>query len=263
MAGTHDGVSGQHGPEDPAWAREILRQLAQQNDNLSTLARELTDLRRATNRKDDPMHAQAERDQLREEYHRQWQEEILPYQMAENLRVAFVGPGEAMSLAQLLSQHRPWEWWAYRASYPKFSALLQDASLTESSRSRVSCEDFDLSATVRRWDSAGNVLDQESLWSAMRTRAGRANVHEDVSQDITPSRMVRVIDLSPIVAAIILGSTPKYGGFSRKMSIPDCASTADDLPQVQPFLHGEILRTILGLCQLGPGDPLGSEQQSQ
>ncbi|KAI9670852.1 MAG: hypothetical protein M1817_003737 [Caeruleum heppii] len=154
------------------------------------------------------------------EYKRQWEEEILPYRVNRNtdgLLRAFAWRN-GRSLEQVLSPERAWNSWSYRASYPKLSAFLAQASLSEKSKSQVLAEDFGEDGSVAKWESTGGILDHASLWEALRSRCfarseDTADV-ADVNEPGAPSRMLRVVDLSPVVASLLLGSTPKVNLYS-------------------------------------------------
>ncbi|KAL2001264.1 hypothetical protein VTN02DRAFT_1971 [Thermoascus thermophilus] len=167
-----------------------------------------------------------------EEQRRVWQNEILSYHNDDLLRSYYWRKG--LSIEQLLSPTRPWNTWSYRAAYPKLSAFLAKASLTEASRSQVLCEDFTDDGRVSRWESTEGVLNHASLWDAIGTRL-------DDRQDGTASsyngsalsRILRIVDLSPIVASIVLGSTPRV-----------------NLSKIAPFLERYLSFTNYGRASL-------------
>jgi len=144
-----------------------------------------------------------------EEQKRVWQNEILRYHDEDLLKSFYWRKG--LPLEQLLSPNRPWNTWSYRAAYPKLSAFLAKASLNESSRSQVLCEDFNDSGPVSRWESTEGVLNHASLWDAIGTRLDdRPEGTESYNgPPMALSRILRIVDLSPIVASIVLGSTPR------------------------------------------------------
>lgn len=143
-----------------------------------------------------------------EEQKRVWQNEILSYHNDDLLRSYYWR--KSLSIEQLLSPTRPWNTWSYRAAYPKLSAFLAKASLNEASRSQVLCEDFTDDGRVSRWESTEGVLNHASLWDAIGTRLDDRQDGTASSYNGTAlSRILRIVDLSPIVASIVLGSTPR------------------------------------------------------
>ncbi|KAI9802662.1 MAG: hypothetical protein M1825_002684 [Sarcosagium campestre] len=158
--------------------------------------------------------------QKNEEFKRQWREEIIPYRVNDDikgLRKQFAWR-EGHPLEVVLSPSRPWNSWSYRASYPKLAAFLAKASLGERSKSQVLTEDFGLGGAVSRWESGDGVLDHVSLWEELRTRCFPRS--EDPADSLggteyaAVSRMVRVSDISPLVASLLLGSTPTMNLYS-------------------------------------------------
>ena len=156
-----------------------------------------------------------------------WQNQILKFSVnddTEGLLKAFVWR-KGLTLDQLLSPHRPWNRWQYQLSYPRLSSYLQGAAEDQSSRTQVICEDLNDRGKVSRWESKEGVLDQRSLWHSISTRTeprksrsstasanGNSNGHGVPDTDnvlYALSRNLRVLDLSPMVAAMILGATPR------------------------------------------------------
>lgn len=146
---------------------------------------------------------------VEEEQKRIWQEEILPFR-DEHLLRSFIWR-KGLTLEELLSPNRPWNTWSYRAAYPNLSKFLSNVSLNEYSKSQVLCEDFNEIGLVSRWQSTEGVLNHVSLWATIGTRGDGKN--EDSESNIKASdafsRILRIVDLSPIVTSLVLGSTPR------------------------------------------------------
>jgi hypothetical protein len=118
------------------------------------------------------------------------------------------------SLTAVLNGRRAWTSWSYRASFPELSAFLKRASLTERCPCQVSMEDYystqDEPISVNFSKATHRIHD---LWEQIKDRpipSTLANASELAPQCRTISaRLFRIIDLSPIVLACILGSTPQ------------------------------------------------------
>jgi hypothetical protein len=147
----------------------------------------------------------------------QWHNEILKWDPLQNWP-----PDDDRSLDDIFSPDpvEPlWSTWQYRAAYPNTAKFLKKATSAEKSRSLVSCYSFFRTGeTVEQWSSENpyvkrrgrNVTMPERMWDIVKRRivvdipGGLGRVEERL-----PSRLLCIVDLSPIIAAILLASTPK------------------------------------------------------
>jgi hypothetical protein len=112
------------------------------------------------------------------------------------------------SLEAVVNGKRAWTSWCYRAAFPELSAFLQRASLSERCPCQVSMEDFCSSVDepiTMSFSKANNRIN--NLWEQIKHRPmppKAVTLKRNVS-----ARLFRIIDLSPIVLACILGSTPQ------------------------------------------------------
>lgn len=173
--------------------------------------------------------------QRKREIERQWHDEILKWDPLTNWP-----PDDDRSLYEILSpfsidQEQPWTTWQYQAAYPKTANFLVQAtspprgnqdipqyilSSVKKSRSIVSYYSFfQTGDLVENWSSKDPYTQKlgkklpipERIWEIVRHRrvAGRASEAETAGERI-PSRLLCIVDLSPVIAAILLASTPKY-----------------------------------------------------
>lgn len=217
---------------------DVLEKIETQSKVLQSLLKEVATIRSALPYSETDRHIPSPPPSPKAASYRDlWQNQILKFSVnddVEGLLKAFVWR-KGLTLAQLLSPHRPWNRWQYQLSYPRLSSYLEDAAEDQSSRTQVICEDLNERGKVSRWESKEGVLDQRSLWHSISTRTeprksstsiasangsgngtgngnGNGNGNGVSDTDIALyalSRNLRVLDLSPMVAAMILGATPR------------------------------------------------------
>lgn len=207
-----------------------LQRLMQQVDEQSTILQKVLDEVESIRRRMPPetVNSSTLRTTPNPLFYRElWQNQILKFNVNDDidgLLKDFVWR-KGLTLDQLSSPQRPWNRWQYQLSYPRLSAFLKDAAADNSSRSQVICEDLNDRGKVSRWESKHGILDQQSLWRSISTRSEPRRSHASVVNGsfstsastcigsdyelMALSRNMRVLDLSPMVAAMILGSTPR------------------------------------------------------
>jgi hypothetical protein len=165
---------------------------------------------------------------------------------------------EERKLEDMFKPEQLWNSWQYRMAYPRLSRFLASADLSQKTRSEVSYMDFDPEdaahhtdewistekyETVSSGDAKGsihppadpptrvlrqNILDHNELWAHINTRIdewpnrnssglGVGNLQRVYK---VPCRILRITDLSAVVAGLVLGSTPRI-----------------DLAYIAPFLE--------------------------
>jgi hypothetical protein len=149
------------------------------------------------------------------EIRKQWHDEILKWDPLGNWL-----PDDDRNLCDILQGEQLWTTWQYQAAYPNAAKFLAKASSSEKSRSQVHYDSFfPTGEIVEQWDSETYCADKrnnknlltERMWDVVKRRMvvdrskgyGRAGDH-------LPSRVLRIVDVSPVVAAILLLSTPKW-----------------------------------------------------
>jgi hypothetical protein len=174
--------------------------------------------------------------QRKREIERQWHDEILKWNPLQNWP-----PDEDRSLYDILSpvsveQEQLWTTWQYQAAYPNTADFLAKATskppriqripkdiLTsvKNSRSRVSYYSFlqtGEETVVEKWSSEDPVAEEtgkkvpmpQRMWNIVQRRvvADRTGKSGRVGERL-PSRLLCIEDISPVVAAILLASTPR------------------------------------------------------
>lgn len=182
------------------------------------------------------------------EYQRLWREEILPHHVnhpAAPLWDCFVLVNnrsiEALS-EHLSSDSQPWKSRAYKAAYPRLARFLKGVNLplelTE--RCEVHFADFRSSAHAvclhewlstedatpdkynipRRRRNPEKVLDYDRLWACIKSRSRPLEqrifyIHQTGTetvqvQELVPCRTLRIVDLTPTTAMLIIASAPRY-----------------------------------------------------
>jgi hypothetical protein len=162
---------------------------------------------------------------------------------------------EDRKLEDMFQPDQLWNSWQYRMAYPCLSRFLASADPSKKTRSEVSYMDFDPEDTehlTKEWISTEkyevsspngsinvpgdpaakvlrqNILDHGELWSHVKTRIderpnrnssglGTGNLQRNYK---VPCRILRITDLSAVVAGLVLGSTPRI-----------------DLAYIAPFLE--------------------------
>jgi hypothetical protein len=174
--------------------------------------------------------------QRKREIERQWHDEILMWDPLQDWP-----SDEDRSLYDILSpvsveQEQLWTTWQYQAAYPNTADFLAKATskppriqripkdvLTsvKNSRSRVSYYSFlqtGKETVVETWSSEDPVAEEpgkkvpmpQRMWNTVQRRvvADRTGKSGRVRERL-PSRLLCIEDISPVVAAILLASTPK------------------------------------------------------
>jgi hypothetical protein len=145
----------------------------------------------------------------------QWHNEILKWDPLENWP-----PDDDRSLYDVLSTEQLWKTWQYAAAYPNTEKFLRKATCSEKSRSLVYYDSFfPTGELVYQWSSepthAGDGGKKrsmpESMWDIVKRRmvVERGDEPGRVRERL-PSRVLRIMDISPAVAAVLLASTPKW-----------------------------------------------------
>ncbi|KAJ9232409.1 hypothetical protein DTO166G5_4729 [Paecilomyces variotii] len=213
------GASAPPGPADLSDPSALLSLLNGQTELLLAQKRELELLKSSTQHSPQPplrrmstvsaLQPQSNPVSVEEEQKRIWQEEILPCRDEQLLRSFIWRKG--LTLEDLLSPNRPWNTWSYHAAYPNLSTFLSSVSLNEASKSQVLCEDFNERGLVSRWQSTEGILNHASMWSAIGTCPDEKNADSELTVNASDafSRILRIVDLSPIVTSVLLGSTPR------------------------------------------------------
>lgn len=148
---------------------------------------------------------------------------------------------EALS-EHLSSDIQPWRSRAYKAAYPRLAQFLKAASLPPelTDRCEVHFADFRSSAYAiclhewlstedatpdkynipRRRRNPEKLLDHGKLWACIRSRSRplaqrifytHQTGNETVQiQELVPCRTLRIVDLTPTTALLILASAPRY-----------------------------------------------------
>jgi hypothetical protein len=144
----------------------------------------------------------------------QWHNEILEWDPLSNWP-----PNDYRSLRDIFSAEQLWSTWQHQAAYPNTAKFLQKATFSEKSRSVVWYDSFfPTGERVEQWSSeTPYILEKghkrlmtERMWDIVKRR-----VVVDVSEESgrvgerLPSRLLRIMDLSPAIAVILLASTPK------------------------------------------------------
>ncbi|KAF2497437.1 hypothetical protein BU16DRAFT_505802 [Lophium mytilinum] len=112
------------------------------------------------------------------------------------------------SLDKVLSWRRAWTSWSYEGGYPSFSKFLKLAGRTRKSRCRFLISDLDLTAgKTEEYLFRDSAVDRglDDLWENIKQRPMWAKQKSTTA--IT--RIMQIVDLSPMVLACIIGSTPR------------------------------------------------------
>jgi hypothetical protein len=143
----------------------------------------------------------------------QWHNEILEWDPLDNWP-----PDDDRSLYDIFSGKPLWTTWQYQAAYPHTAKFLAKATSSEKSRSVVYYDSFFRTGElVEQWSSetpCAEVTEKkgpmpERMWDVVKRRivVDRSEGSGRVGQRL-PSRLLRIMDISPAVAAILLASTP-------------------------------------------------------
>jgi hypothetical protein len=166
----------------------------------------------------DPTYTQfQESSERKREIRGQWHDEILRWNPLGDWPLDDKRP-----LDDILSIKEPpelWTTWQYQAAYPNTAKFLAKATSAEKSRSVVYYDSFfQTGEKVEQWSSEDpygtrtgkKVSMPERMWDIVKRRivVGRPEETGGVRERL-PSRLLRIIDISPVIAAILLASTPK------------------------------------------------------
>jgi hypothetical protein len=148
----------------------------------------------------------------------QWHDEILKWNPLGDWL-----PDENRHLDDIFSIKEPpelWTTWQYQAAYPNTAKFLAKATSAEKSRSVVYYDSFfQTGEKVEQWSSedpygtrTGKKMTMpERMWDIVKRRmvVDRPGQSGNVRERL-PSRLLRIVDISPVIATILLASTPKY-----------------------------------------------------
>jgi hypothetical protein len=183
-----------------------MQVIAKQEQHLSAL-RKQTDLQLLL----DPKHTQFQDiRKSKREIREQWHNEILEWDPLDNWL-----PDDDRNLRDILSGEQLWTTWQYQAAYPNTAKFLAKATSSEKSRSLVYYDSFfPTGEKVKHWSSERPYADErenERMWDILKRRM-EVDIPEGDSKagGRLPSRVLRIMDVSPVVAAILLASTPKW-----------------------------------------------------
>jgi hypothetical protein len=121
------------------------------------------------------------------------------------------------TLSAVLNERHSWTSWSYKASFPHLARFLHQA-IKERKTQRCPCqvvvEDFSTVGGEARTVVLGKTNRKvEDLWKGVRSRAGLTDVSKGLGLGENgtgvSSRLWKVIDLSPVVLACLLGSSPQ------------------------------------------------------
>lgn len=165
---------------------------------------------------------------------------------------------EERKLEDMFKPEQLWNSWQYSLAYPHLSRFLASADLSQKTRSEVSCMDFDPDDAehhTEEWKSSEkhepmssgdgnssiispadaptrvlrqNILDHGELWKHIKKRINerpnmnspRLGIGNPQPSYKVPCRILRITDLSAVVAGLVMGSTPRI-----------------DLAYIAPFLE--------------------------
>lgn len=158
-----------------------------------------------------------------------WQQEILQFILQDSpydILKDFTFQPE-YGLDDMLSGRQPWHGWAYRRSYPKLAHFLAKASIAESSKAQVVCEEGYDDVKESRIAFRDSTLDHDAVWKVIRYRKGKIESRQDLELEdgddesnmalgtLAIARILQITDLSPLLTVMLLTSTPKYVSFAR------------------------------------------------
>lgn len=116
-------------------------------------------------------------------------------------------------IEEVLNERRRWTSWSYAAAFPALSRFLKRATMSHRCCCQVWMEDLD---GVSEWGNSISYGEAKRnvnvLWNAIKDRAvlPSAQTEPEVENAGRVSvRLFQIVDLSPLVLAAILGSTPQ------------------------------------------------------
>ncbi len=190
---------------------KYMQVVTKQEQHLSAL-RKQTDLQLLL----DPKHTQFQDiRKSKQEIREQWHNEILEWDPLDNWL-----PDDDRNLRDILLGEQLWTTWQYQAAYPNAAKFLAKATSSEKSRSLVYYDSFfPTGEIVQQWSSERPYGDErenkkpmtERMWDILKQRmAAERSEGDSKAGERLPSRVLRIMDISPIVATILLASTPKW-----------------------------------------------------
>ena len=190
---------------------KYMEVITKQEQHLSAL-RKQTDLQLLL----DPKHTQFQDIRKNKwEIREQWHNEILEWDPLDNWPL-----DDNRSLNDILSVEQLWTTWQYQAAYPNTAKFLAKATSSEKSRSLVYHNlFFPTGELVEQWSSEKPYAEErekkrpmpERMWDIVKRRMVVDRPEESGRvRERLPSRLLRIMDISPVVAAILLASTPKW-----------------------------------------------------
>jgi len=130
-----------------------------------------------------------------------------------------------VQIMDLFFEHQIWTSWQYECAYPRLTSFLDKANPLVNTRCEVSLKDFlyeEKFKSLDQWETTDErvvergkgirlapsrkQLDHQELWKCIRSRF---KLDASKSRWMIPCRVMQIVDLSPICATLILGSSPR------------------------------------------------------
>ena|ERR1700761_4859915 len=124
-------------------------------------------------------------------------------------------PDDEMSLDDILAPDQLWSTPQFRWAYPKTAKFLEKATAYEKSFSAIYCDTFFSNGEiVGKWTyekpHAVDKTKRKPMWIKMWNHVKRRTISDEQGGiDRIASQVLGILDISPIVATILLASTPK------------------------------------------------------
>lgn len=208
----------------------LLRTIDRQNQLLETPAEALFSIAESIRARDQATSSRnqvnpTEFNQEREAAQEIWQSQILCFNIHDSkpdISREFTSEPDTR-LEDILGLSRPWRRWAYAKSYPRLAAFFASAQLDEVSKAHLVCEERYDNGHEAKVVFHDPVIDHLAVWKAIRNRVNeiedRVRLDPDESDNdsekpreksaFAESRLLRITDLSPLLAAILIRSTPR------------------------------------------------------
>ena len=123
---------------------------------------------------------------------------------------------EHLSLDDILTPGQLWSTSQFRWAYPKTAQFLEKATAYEKSFSAIYCDTFlSNGGIVGKWSyEKPHIVDKskrKQMWTKMWNHVKRRTVPDEQGGiDRITSQVLGILDISPVVATILLASTPKW-----------------------------------------------------
>jgi hypothetical protein len=115
------------------------------------------------------------------------------------------------SVQQVLNSSVTWTSWTYAAAFPHLSSFLKRVSLDHRCHCQVEMDDLlniDQGRRSTSYSETRNKID--TFWDQIRVRPAFHTVEGQDQQKRVSARLLKIIDLSPLVLTALLASTPRY-----------------------------------------------------